>query len=53
MTRGLLAVVSLLGSLFPIVTVLPAHLVLHERITGIQRLGVAVALAGVAVVSAA
>ena len=26
---------------------------LHERITGIQRLGVAVALAGVAVVSAA
>jgi len=51
--RGLLAVVSVLGSLFPIVTVLLAHIVLHERITGIQRLGVAVALAGVAVVSAA
>ena len=51
--RGLLAVVSVLGSLFPMVTVLLAHVVLHERITGVQRLGVAVALAGVAVVSAA
>ena len=51
--HGLLAVVAVLGSLFPVVTVLLAHLFLHERITGVQRLGVAVALAGVAIVSAA
>ncbi len=51
--RGLLAVVSVLGSLFPIVTVLLAHLLLHERITRVQRVGVVVALIGVAVVSAA
>ena len=51
--RGLLAVVSVLGSLFPIVTVLLAHLLLHERITTVQRAGVVVALVGVAVVSAA
>jgi len=51
--RGLLAVVAVLGSLFPIVTVVLAHVVLHERITGIQRVGVMIALVGVAVVSAA
>jgi uncharacterized membrane protein len=51
--RGLLAIVSVLGALFPIVTVVLAHIVLHERISALQRAGVAVALAGVAVVSAA
>jgi drug/metabolite transporter (DMT)-like permease len=51
--RGLLAVVAVLGSLFPVVTVVLAHLLLRERISGVQRLGVAVALVGVAVVSAA
>lgn len=51
--RGLLAIVAVLGSLFPIVTVVLAHVVLHERITVVQRAGVAVALIGVAVVSAA
>jgi drug/metabolite transporter (DMT)-like permease len=51
--RGLLAVVSVLGSLYPVATVLLAHLLLHERISRVQRLGVAVALVGVAVVSAA
>jgi drug/metabolite transporter (DMT)-like permease len=51
--RGLLAIVSVLGSLFPIVTVVLAHVVLSERITLVQRAGVAVALVGVAVVSAA
>jgi drug/metabolite transporter (DMT)-like permease len=50
--RGLLAIVSVLGSLFPIVTVVLAHLVLRERISTVQRAGVAVALVGVAVVSA-
>jgi drug/metabolite transporter (DMT)-like permease len=51
--RGLLAIVSVLGSLFPIVTVVLAHIVLGERITLVQRAGVVVALAGVAVVSVA
>ena len=51
--RGLLSVVAVLGSLFPVVTVLLAHLVLHERISRVQFLGIAVALVGVAVVAAA
>jgi drug/metabolite transporter (DMT)-like permease len=51
--RGFLAVVAVLGSLFPVVTVVLAHLVLGERISTVQRVGVAVALAGVAIVSAA
>ncbi len=51
--HGLLAVVSVLGSLFPVVTVVLAHILLRERISPVQRLGVAVALVGVAVVSAA
>lgn len=50
--RGLLAVVSVLGSLYPVVTVLLAHALLHERISRVQRAGVVVALLGVAVVSA-
>jgi drug/metabolite transporter (DMT)-like permease len=50
--RGLLAIVSVLGSVYPIATVLLAHVVLGERITGVQRLGVLCAFAGVAFVSA-
>jgi drug/metabolite transporter (DMT)-like permease len=51
--HGLLAIVSVLGSLYPVVTVLLAHLLLGERLTHAQRLGVGVALAGVCVVAAA
>src|SRR5262249_59636911 len=51
--HGLLAVVSVLGSLFPVVTVVLAHVVLQERISSIQRLGVVVTIVGVCVVSAA
>ncbi|MGI8421962.1 MAG: EamA family transporter [Gaiellaceae bacterium] len=50
--RGLLAIVSVLGSLYPIATVLLAHVVLGERLTRTQRGGVVVALVGVALVSA-
>jgi drug/metabolite transporter (DMT)-like permease len=50
-TEGLLAIVSVLGSLYPVPTVILAHLVLRERITAVQRLGVGVALAGVALVA--
>jgi drug/metabolite transporter (DMT)-like permease len=50
--EGLLAIVSVLGSLYPVPTVLLAHVVLGERITTAQKAGVAVALVGVALVSA-
>ena len=45
--QGLLALVAVLGSLYPIVTVLLAHLILGERLTRPQQLGITVALAGV------
>lgn len=44
---GPLSVASVIGSLYPVVTVLLARVVLHERIRGWQRLGVALALAAV------
>ena len=50
-TRGLLSLTSVLGSLYPVVTVLLAHVLLHERLTGTQRVGVAVALGGVVAIS--
>jgi drug/metabolite transporter (DMT)-like permease len=51
--HGLIAVVAILGSLFPVATVMLAHAVLRERISRVQQVGVAIALAGVAVVAAA
>ena len=51
--HGLLALVSVLGSLYPVMTVLLAHVLLGERLTAPQKLGVAVALAGVAAIAAA
>lgn len=50
--RGLLSIVAVLGSVYPIATVLLAHAVLGERITWVQRAGVLVAFAGIAAVSA-
>jgi drug/metabolite transporter (DMT)-like permease len=49
--RGFLSIVSVLGSLYPVVTVLAAHVLLGERVSRAQRFGVALALAGVAVVA--
>jgi drug/metabolite transporter (DMT)-like permease len=49
--RGLLALTSVLGSLYPVTTVLLAHAVLGERLTRLQRAGVGFALAGVAALS--
>jgi len=51
--HGLLALVSVLGSLYPVVTVLLAHVLLGERLTRAQRLGVVLALGGVAVIAGA
>jgi len=49
---GLLALVSVLGSLYPVMTVLLAYVFLHERVSRVQLGGIVAALAGVAVVSA-
>ena len=49
--HGLLALVSVLGSLYPVMTVLLAHVFLGERLTPLQLAGVGVALAGVAALS--
>jgi drug/metabolite transporter (DMT)-like permease len=50
--HGLISVVSVLGSLYPVVLVVLARFVLAERIARPQLAGVAVALAGVALISA-
>jgi drug/metabolite transporter (DMT)-like permease len=49
--HGLLALVAVLGSLYPVVTVLLAHVLLGERLTRAQQAGVAVALAGVVAIA--
>jgi len=51
-THGLLSVVSVLGSLYPAVTVVLARFVLAERIARVQEVGVVLALAGVIAISA-
>jgi drug/metabolite transporter (DMT)-like permease len=51
-TRGLLSVVSVLAALYPVVTVGLAALLLHERIAPAQRVGVAGALTGAALITA-
>jgi drug/metabolite transporter (DMT)-like permease len=51
--HGYIAVVSVLGSEYPVVTVILAHTFLGERITPPQWLGVALALTGVGMVAAA
>lgn len=49
--RGFVSIVSVLGSLYPVMTVLLARVVLHERLRTVQLGGVAVTLAGVALIS--
>ena len=50
--EGLLSVVSVLGSLYPAVTVVLARVVLAERVARVQEVGVVLALAGVVAISA-
>ena len=50
-TKGLVSVAMVLGSLFPIVTVLLAFKFLHERLHKIQYLGILAAISGVALIS--
>ena len=51
-TLGLVSVVSVLGSLYPVTTIILARFLLHERLGPTQRSGAAAALAGVALISA-
>jgi drug/metabolite transporter (DMT)-like permease len=51
--HGLLALVSVLGSLYPVMTLFLAHVFLHERLTRAQQGGVALALVGVVTIAAA
>jgi drug/metabolite transporter (DMT)-like permease len=51
-TKGLISLVAVLGSLYPVVTVLLALVFLGERLTRVQAAGVGIALTGVVVLSA-
>lgn len=51
-TQGYLSLVAVLGSVYPVVTVLLAFVALHERIARHQLAGVVGALAGVALIAA-
>jgi drug/metabolite transporter (DMT)-like permease len=51
-TSGLVSITSVLASLYPIVTVVLARMVLKERVARSQEAGIALTLAGVALISA-
>jgi drug/metabolite transporter (DMT)-like permease len=51
-TSGLVSVTSVLASLYPIVTVVLARILLSERVARSQEAGIALTLAGVALISA-
>jgi drug/metabolite transporter (DMT)-like permease len=50
-TEGLLSLTSVLASLYPVVVVFLSWVVLHERLQTSQRVGVAAALLGVALIA--
>ena len=51
-SHGLVSVTSVLASLYPVVTVVLAAIVLKEHIAGGQRVGVMLTLTGVALIAA-
>jgi drug/metabolite transporter (DMT)-like permease len=51
-TKGLISLVSVAGSLYPVITVLLARVVLEERVHRIQEAGVLAALGGVVLIAA-
>ncbi|MEI2775451.1 MAG: DMT family transporter [Tetrasphaera sp.] len=50
-SRGYVSVASVLGSLYPVVTAGWAYAVLHERLRGVQNAGIALTMAGVALIA--
>jgi drug/metabolite transporter (DMT)-like permease len=51
-TSGLVSITSVLASLYPVVTVVLARVVLEERVARSQEVGILLTLAGVALISA-
>jgi drug/metabolite transporter (DMT)-like permease len=51
-TKGLVSIAMVLGSLYPIATAVLAYLFLKERLHKVQYIGVALAVGGVALISA-
>jgi drug/metabolite transporter (DMT)-like permease len=51
-TKGALSIVSVVGSLYPVMTLFLARMVLGERIRRLQQVGVVAALTGVAMIAA-
>ena len=51
-TKGLVGVVAVLGSRYPVVTIVLGHRYLGERLGRLQPLGIAVALSGAAAIAA-
>ncbi|GAA1755398.1 DMT family transporter [Nostocoides vanveenii] len=52
-TRGYVSIAAVLGSLYPVVTAVLAYAVLHERLRRVQLAGVALTMAGVALIAGA
>jgi drug/metabolite transporter (DMT)-like permease len=50
-TIGLLSIVSILSSLYPVVTILLARVLLNERMARLQQAGIVLAFAGVVLIS--
>jgi len=50
-TQGLVSVAAVLGSLYPVVTIVLARAFLAERLRAIQNVGVVLALAGVVAIA--
>lgn len=51
-TKGLVSIVMVLGSLFPIITAMLAFKFLHERLHRVQYAGITLAVLGVGIISA-
>ena len=49
--QGLVSLTAVLASLYPVVTVLLAAAVLHERVAPMQRAGIVLTLTGVALIA--
>jgi drug/metabolite transporter (DMT)-like permease len=51
-TLGYLSVVAVLSAVYPVFTVILAHLLFHERLSRLQQIGVGAALVGVGMIAA-